>query len=510
MTTRRRLVVAGAASLAAGAIGASTGCSGTTPAQAATPPLSPDHAFLAKLGQGLDREFDYAAEIDGSLPEGLRGTLYRNGPGLFERGGLKKWNLLDGDGMMRVTSLVDGRARFRNRFVRTAKYDAEQKAGAFLYPTWATPASGSFTNIPSHSQAGITPVVKNGVLFAFDEVSVPYTLDPATLATTGTADPCTTSDGPASYKAHTKTDGATGHWVLVGGRGQRNPDLHVVVNDGAGRQLAHVAVPNPRRGYTYYHDFFWTGREAVFHLQPAFLSPIPLLLGTRTFVDSLRWQPEQGGMLLIVDPAGERAPLSVDVPAVWMWHALNAYRSGDTIIADFVGYDAPDHFLGPEATFRTIMQGREGVAHAAGHLRRFTIDLPAKQARLETIDDGHFEFPIVAPSQTGRRHRYAYVASGDLSHGWYHDGIARIDVESGDRREFRFGAGHYVGEPVFAPDPQARDDNGGWLLCEVLEGKSEKSLLAVFDARRIEVGPVARVRLRHHLPVSFHGWWEAA
>jgi all-trans-8'-apo-beta-carotenal 15,15'-oxygenase len=35
-------------------------------------------------------------------------------------------------------------------------------------------------------------------------------------------------------------------------------------------------------------------------------------------------------------------------------------------------------------------------------------------------------------------------------------------------------------------------------------------MLAVFDARRVEDGPVARVRLRHHLPVSFHGWWEAA
>src|SRR5215475_6749902 len=185
MPTRRRLVAAGAATLTVGAIGASTGCSSANVPQSATPPLSPEHAFLARLGQGLDKELDYAADVEGALPEGLHGTLYRNGPGLFERGGLKKWNLLDGDGMIRATSFADGRARFRTRFVRTAKYDAERKAGTFLYPTWATPAPGSFTNIPSRSQAGITPVVKNGVLFAFDEVSVPYTLDPASLATTG-------------------------------------------------------------------------------------------------------------------------------------------------------------------------------------------------------------------------------------------------------------------------------------------------------------------------------------
>ena len=510
MPTRRLLLTAGAATLSTGAIVGSMGCSGASPPAAATPALSPEHAFLAKLGQGLSEEFDYLAEVDGRLPGRLSGTLYRNGPGLFERGGTKKWNLLDGDGMLRVTSFADGQARFRTRFVRTAKYDAEQKAGAFLYPTWATPASGSFTNIPSRSQAGITPVVKNGVLFAFDEVSVPYTLDPLSLATTGTADPCEAVDGPASYKAHTKTDGETGRWVLVGGRGQRNPDLHVVVNDASGKALAHVSTPNPRSGYTYYHDFFWTGREVVFHLQPAFLSPVPMLLGTRTFVDSLSWQPDKGGMLLVVDPSGARAPLSLDVPPVWMWHVLNAYRSGDTIVADFVGYDAPDHFLGPEATFRTIMQGREGVANSPGKLRRFTIDLPSKRARLETIADGHYEFPIAAPQQTGRKHRYAYLASGDLSRSWYHDGVARIDTDSGQRREFRFGPGHYVGEPVFAPNPRAHDETDGWLLCEVLEGKSERSMLAVFDARRVEDGPVARVQLRHHLPISFHGWWQAA
>ena len=49
---------------------------------------------------------------------------------------------------------------------------------------------------------------------------------------------------------------------------------------------------------------------------------------------------------------------TLEVPAVWMWHTLNAYVAGDRILADFVGYDAPDHFLGPDAAFRMIMQER--------------------------------------------------------------------------------------------------------------------------------------------------------
>jgi len=44
----------------------------------------------------------------------------------------------------------------------------------------------------------------------------------------------------------------------------------------------------------------------------------------------------------------------------------------------------------------------------------------------------------------------------------------------------------------------------------VLDGKAGKSFLAVFDAAHLENGPVAKVKLRTHLPMSFHGWWEAA
>jgi all-trans-8'-apo-beta-carotenal 15,15'-oxygenase len=110
---------------------------------------------------------------------------------------------------------------------------------------------------------------------------------------------------------------------------------------------------------------------------------------------------------------------------------------------------------------------------------------------------------------TPRRRRAQFFASR------FQNGIACIDTESGARTEFHFGSDHYVGEPVFAPDPQAAAgspdvETRGWLLCEVLDGASEKSFIAVFDAARVADGPVATVRLRHHLPISFHGWWQAA
>jgi all-trans-8'-apo-beta-carotenal 15,15'-oxygenase len=486
---------------------------------APVPALLPDQMWLAKLAEGLPEELDYSAEVEGKLPDGLSGTLYRNGPGIFERDGFRKRSILDGDGMIRAITFANGQARFRNRFVRTTKYIAEAKARAFLYPNWTTPAPGFFGNIPcipSHSQAGITPVVKAGMLYAFDEVHAPWALDAALLSGEREVNPYegVVDSGPASYKAHTKTDGASGDWILAGQRGRMQPELHVVVKDSDGRQKRHTVQPSPR-GSAYFHDFFWADPYVVFHLHPALLSPLPMLAGLRPFADCLNWKPEEGSLLFVVDTTGLRPPLYMEVPASWMWHALNAYTSGNTIVADFVGYDAPDHFLGPDAAFRAIMGGQAGVARSPGTLRRLTLDLASGHARLETISSGHHEFPFIPQGRTGQHHRYGYVASQGADQGWFHDGLARIDTETGKAAEFHFGAGHYVGEPVFVPDPDrsidpTTPDDHGWLIAEVLEGHSGTSFLAVFDATRVEDGPLATVRLHHHLPFSFHGWWEAA
>jgi all-trans-8'-apo-beta-carotenal 15,15'-oxygenase len=47
-------------------------------------------------------------------------------------------------------------------------------------------------------------------------------------------------------------------------------------------------------------------------------------------------------------------------------------------------------------------------------------------------------------------------------------------------------------------------------LSQVHDGNAGTSFLAVFEAANVAAGPVARVRLRHAVPISFHGYWNAA
>ncbi|RBP43358.1 all-trans-8'-apo-beta-carotenal 15,15'-oxygenase [Eoetvoesiella caeni] len=468
-----------------------------------------DKAWLSSLACSMTQEHDYYPEVQGHLPAALQGSLYRNGPGRFELGGVRKTHLLDGDGMIQAFDFSGGRVRYRNRFVRTPKFLQEEQAGRFTLPTWTTRAPGGlWPNMGNKikSQAGVTVVARPNCLYAFDEVDLPYGLDPATLETLG-EQPVGAANVRASYKAHTKTDARTGDWLLLGVEFGRRMTLHLAEHAPDGALLRSQRVAAPRSAY--FHDWFATERYVIVSLQP--LQPsLPLFLaGLKSFTDSMRWRPELGNLLMIIDRSGAQKPLLLPAPACFMWHALNAYEQGNTIVADFVGYDTPDHFVGAQAAFRTLLQGRQGLQSSVGSVRRYVIDLSQKRVLEEVISAQSHEFPMLRPAAALARHRYGYFTTASEGTTVFHDGLARIDVDSGRRDTFSMGAGVHLGEAVFVADETASEEQG-WLLSLGLDGTTNRSFLGVFAAHRLADGPVARIQLQHPTPLSFHGWWRAA
>ena len=497
-TTRRNFLTATAAGMAAAA------CRMPLNKPGAGTPLAPDRQWRTALGRSLREEYDYEPKVEGALPAGLEGRLYRNGPGLFDRAGYRKQHLLDGDGMLQCFDFSNGRARYRNRFVRTEKFAAEESAESFIYPTWTTRAPGGlFANFGRHirSQAGVTTLVRDGSVLALDEVIPLYVLDPDSLETTGTFSFPEDVEMPGC-KAHTRIDPASGDWILAATGYGRTMTLRWLVLASDGTVKAQGAVKSPRM--TYLHDFMATGRYLVFVLHPVEFSPYGMLLGLRSFTDSLAWKPEQGNLIMVLDRSGG-TPVFIEAPAAYMWHSLNAYEQNGSIIADFVGYDTPDHFIGRAPAFAAVMRGEEGRAEFPGTIRRYVIDLKTSTLRQETVDAGMHEFPMIDYRAGLRKHRYGYFACGQTG-DWILDGVARMDMDSGAREEFRFGPRHFVGEPVFAP--RGNNEGDGWLLSQVHSDDIDKNFLAVFDAGSLAAGPLAQVQLRHHVPLSFHGFWD--
>ncbi|GLI58664.1 hypothetical protein VaNZ11_000409 [Volvox africanus] len=128
--------------------------------------------------------------VTGTIPPELYGTYYRNGPALHVANPRYRRHTMDGDGMVFSLAFKDGKAYFRNRFVRTKGFLKEQAEGRPLYRNtfsrgshdsnnpWFNPFNLSFKNV---ANTNVLPWA--GQLYALWEGGLPYLMDPTTLDT---------------------------------------------------------------------------------------------------------------------------------------------------------------------------------------------------------------------------------------------------------------------------------------------------------------------------------------
>ncbi len=463
--------------------------------------------WMTLLGTSEKGDRDYTPRVDGDLPKAIRGSLYRNGPGLFERGGYAIKHLLDGDGLIQRLSFSDGGVRYQNAFVRTEKFIAEEAANGRLYATWTTKKSDNiFANIGGNvteTQAGVTVYPVHGKILARDELGPTYEVDQHTLETLDHM-PVGSGLDSVGFKAHSKIDPENGEWILAGNKYGRRMEVHVAIYEPTLKHKKQFSFLSPRQ--VYIHDFFATKNHLIFVLHPCNFNPLPFLSGFKSFTDSFDWRGEQGNIIAVV-PRNGGDPKFYDAPASFMWHALNAYEANNEIVADFVGYDEPDHFIGDNALFVNLMLGKMGRAQSPGKIRRYRISLAISHLSEEVIDAGNHEFPMIDGRTSMARHAVGYFAYNGL--GGFNSGLKSLNFDTGTTDMFDFGPNTQVGEPIFVPTPNGSVDNG-YLLAQCLDGTSEKTFFALFDAQNLSDGPVAKIWLSHHVPISFHGAWQAA
>ncbi len=174
--------------------------------------------------ESLWHERDYwIDEIDGTIPPELHGTLWRNGPGVLDRGGQRFGHPFDGDGMICRIAFGDGRAHFRNRFVRTEGWRREQRAGQIVYRgVFGTDKAGGFLrnagDVRLRNIANTNVMYWAGTLRALWEAAHPHCLDPWTLETLGIDDVGDVLGPKQPFAAHPHVDphGPDGSARLVG------------------------------------------------------------------------------------------------------------------------------------------------------------------------------------------------------------------------------------------------------------------------------------------------------
>jgi all-trans-8'-apo-beta-carotenal 15,15'-oxygenase len=453
--------------------------------------------------RSLSQEYDYwITEIEGRIPAGLRGTLFRNGPGKLEVGSQRYGHPFDGDGMVCAITFVEGKVHFRNRFVRTREFEAEEKAGRVLYRgVFGTQKPGGWwanvLDLRFKNPANTNVIYQGDKLLALWEASAPYRLNPATLATEGIETFAGGISASQPFTAHPRRDPHTGDLIAFGVRAAQNSTLLFYRLDSRGRL---VEKRDYRlRGFAFLHDFVWTPRYRIFFQNPLAFNPLPFVLGWQPAGTCLTLKPGEPTRIWLF-PQGDE-PLQLETEPGFVFHFVNGYEVGDRVVVDAVLYENYPA-LEPDADYLQI----DFAQIPAGKLWRFYLHPKAGSVKPRTAAGSLGGVSGHPPGSNGGIHRYIYIgATHAPGPNAPLQAILKLDTATGRTQQYSFAPRGFVGEPVFIPDPEGQGEEAGWIVTVVFDAASQRSQVVILEAADLTAGPVARIPLRHHIPYGLHG-----
>lgn len=470
---------------------------------AASPLASPEKPSWLKAYRDFTQEHGFEPmRVEGRLPEELKGTLVRIGPVTFGVGGRRYGHWFDGDGGVLAVRFDGGRAWGAARAIDTPSIRAERAAGKVLHMNYGTSPATLWGRLfgGKKNSANTSAMTWNGRLFALVESTLPTELSLEDLRTVGETD----LDGAVghAFSAHPHAVVARKAAYNFGVRYGRVTllDLYELPGSGPIRRLGSVPLP----GLTMIHDFIATERHLLFFAAPMRLRIFRAMLGGGSLAENFEWRPELGTEVIVI-PIDEPSKVTrFQAEPFHSWHFGNAFEQDGHLVVDHVRY--PDF-----GSNRWLAEQLNGWAttDAQGRLHRTTIDPKAGTLRTEALSDRRCEFPGATPLRAGARHRYVYTAAHSGPAAWRgpQDAVVKVDMETGRETVVTLGREHYAAEPVFLPRPGGSAEDDGWLLAQTYDATSDRTYVAVLDAKAPEAGPVARAWLEHFFPFTFHGTW---
>ena len=439
-------------------------------------------------------------QISGELPRELNGTLYRNGPNpQFDVPGAH-WFV--GDGMLHAFHLENGRASYRNRWVRTPKWLAEHDAGRALLGGFGRRLADAPASLTDGGVANTNIVFHGGKLLALEEAHPPTEIEPGTLATKGYCNFGGAISGP--FTAHPKVDPVTGEMFFFGynASGPLTPTLSFgsIGPDGNATRFERFEAPYA----SMVHDFIVTERHLLFPILPITGSMTRAVQGQPPYA----WEPDKGAYVGVMKRGGSPEDIVwFRGEACYVFHVMNAWEDGNRIIADVMQFEEAPLFPRPDGS-------RTDPNKSRARLARWTFDLDGNTDRFHQtwLDDLTGEFPRIDDRRAGFVSQHGWYACANLDMPMFEglSGIVHVNGWGKRLAKYMLPAGDGISEPVFVEKGKDAAEGDGWLLATVWRARENTSDLAVFNATDIESGPVALVHLGHRVPDGFHGNWVNA
>ena len=446
--------------------------------------------------------------VEGEIPAGLSGTLYRAGPNprFAPRG---DYHFFGGDGMVHAFHIKDGKADYNNRWVRTAKWNIEDKEGRAVInamnPFDCEPEYSDFVLTDKEGLANTATVWHGGRMLVMEEGHRPYEIDPVTLESIGSWD--FRGKLQTAMTAHPKIDPDTGEMIFFAymATGPFSADVMVHKVNAAGVLTESIHVPTPYSAMV--HDFVVTENYIIIPIMPITGSLERAMEGGPPFA----WEPEKGVHIGILPRNGGSSDdvRWVEMDVAFVFHFMNGFDRDGVITIDGCQFERVPLF--PTADGET-------TGKAEPHLTRWTIDTNDPNARVAfvRIDEHESEFPQCDPRRMGKTYRHGWYASCDgelkstmVQNDNYYNTLGHFDHETGAVDRFSCGQS-IVSEPIFVPASAEAAEGEGYLLAVATSFETRTSSLYIFNALELAAGPLAKVHLSHRIPAGFHGSWRPA
>ncbi|MCJ8737373.1 hypothetical protein PDJAM_G00023160 [Pangasius djambal] len=498
------------------------------------------------------------AEVKGSLPEWLQGTLVRNGPGLFSFGETSYNHWFDGMALLHSFTIKHGEVTYRSKYLRSDTYNSNMEANRIVVSemgTMAYPHASknmltkmiTFINhtIPDFTDNCASNIIKYGNdYYATSETNYIRKIDPVTLETQDKVDykKYIAVNLAISHPHYDKEGNSYNMGTSIADKGKTKfvifkvPAVeHGKTEAGSGwtpaLKNAEIMATVPCHSLltpSYYHSFGMTENYFIFIEQPLKLDIVKMATAYMrgvSWASCMKFHSEDQVLIHLIDRRTKKVDVKYYTDTMLVYHHVNAFEEDGHVIVDVIAYD--DYSLYDMFYLDKLKEQPASDTNVMPKYKRFVLPLTDKCAvtgenlvklkyttatavkekegkllcQPEVISEGT-EVPRINYNYNGQKHRYAYVTEARTILATK---IIKLDVET--KLKVEWSAENCLPiEPVFVPRPGASEEDDGVVLTSVINGNpGESDFLLVLDGKSFQ--EMARASVNVELHIDMHGFF---
>ncbi|XP_063799268.1 carotenoid-cleaving dioxygenase, mitochondrial-like isoform X2 [Pseudophryne corroboree] len=519
--------------------------------------------YIAPLFQTVEEVLQpIPTRITGTVPEWIKGSLLRIGPGKFEFGNDKFNHWFDGMALMHKFTIENGTVMYMSRFLQSDAYRSNESHNRIVVSEFGTvalpdPCKSLFQRfvstfeLPKPTDNGNINFMKyEKDYYVSTETNLMCKVDPVMLET---KEQVNWSDyiavNAATAHPHYDPNGtAYNMGNSFGKQGTFYNIIKVPVQESEDEGTLHGAqvicsIPaKDKWNPSYYHSFGMTENFIVFMEQPIKLNVLKIITSKITgkpILDSFRWDPIFDTVFHVANKhTGELHSVTFHTAAVMMYHQINSYEDQGCIVIDICCQDdgkgyglyqlhnlresgkaldevyklvpksIPRRFVLPLDITSETPQGininpltytsATAVIRADGTVW-CTHENLCDEESFEEI--GCLDFPAINYSKYNtKKYRYFYGCGFQHLIGTC---LVKVDVVTKGLKVWQED-GFYPSEPVFVPSPDSNEEDDGVILSAVVSPNQDKTTFLLFlDAKNFT--ELCRAEVPVLIPYGIHG-----